>query len=69
MPATALARLDRLRHAKGGTPTAASCALEDAEDHAERRAVFRTGESLKEGCAHRRRSGAASTTSRSPTAR
>ncbi|MFQ5466595.1 MAG: succinate dehydrogenase flavoprotein subunit, partial [Kiloniellaceae bacterium] len=44
----ALERLDRLRHAKGGTPTARLRAQmqRDMQDHA---AVFRTGESLREG--------------------
>lgn len=45
----ALARFDRLRHAKGSTPTAdVRLAMQKAmQTHA---AVFRTGESLQEGC-------------------
>ncbi|GMU42689.1 MAG: succinate dehydrogenase flavoprotein subunit [Xanthomonadales bacterium] len=45
----ALANFDRLRHAKGGTPTAEiRLTMQKAmQNHA---AVFRTGESLREGC-------------------
>src|SRR5574338_164929 len=44
----ALARLDRWRHAKGGTPTAA-LRLEMQKIMQSNCAVFRTGEVLKEG--------------------
>jgi succinate dehydrogenase / fumarate reductase flavoprotein subunit len=45
----ALERLDRLRHAKGGSPTAAirDRMQRTMQDYA---AVFRTGETLEEGC-------------------
>ena len=48
--AEAVARLDRLRHAKGSRPTA-EIRLEMQKIMQADAAVFRTGETLKEGCA------------------
>jgi succinate dehydrogenase / fumarate reductase flavoprotein subunit len=61
----AVANLDKLRNANGGTPTAADPRQHAAHD-AERRAVFRTGKTLQEGCGKRwPKSSPASKTSRS----
>ena len=47
-PTRALARLDRFRNAKGGTPTA-ELRLEMQKAMQDNCAVFRTGEVLEEG--------------------
>ena len=48
---TALARFDGLRHAKGGTPTA-KLRLDMQRTMQRDAAVFRTGQTLREGCAN-----------------
>ncbi len=60
-------RFDRLRHANGSTPTA-SLREKMQRTMQEDAAVFRTSESLQQGCERMERSGTNCRTSRSPTA-
>ena len=61
----ALARLDRLRHAKGGTPHGGASAPNMQRTMQNDCAVFRTGETLEEGCQDATRCSRRSATSRS----